>query len=285
VGTTVGEAVGLVGKKLSAAGFEDPRRRARLVLAAALGLSPTEVFAHPERALSTPHQMRIAQTTDRVLAREPLSRIVGVREFWGLEFLLSDDTLDPRPETETLVEAVLRRLPCRNLPYRFLDLGTGSGCILLALLAEFPEATGLGIDIAPGAVATARDNARLLGLANRAWFAVGKWMEAVAGRFDAIVANPPYIATSELAGLPPEVREHDPRRALDGGPDGLAAYRAIAGQLPGLLAPAGVFACEIGSTQADAVTAILAKAGLPRVEIAHDLAGLPRCIVAGGRAG
>lgn len=281
VGATIGLAVELTAKELTAAGFDEPRRYARRLLAAALSLSPTEVFAHPERGLGPAQQARIADMLKRVVAREPLSRIIGAREFWGLEFLLSADTLDPRPETETVVEAVLRRLPARSLPYRFLDLGTGTGCILLALLAEFPEAAGFGIDIAPGAACTARHNAARLGLAERAKFAVGSWAQAVSGRFDVVVANPPYIPGPDLPGLPPEVREHDPRPALDGGPDGLAAYRAIAADLPRLLAPAGLFACEIGSTQADAVSEVLAKAGLQPDEIALDLAGLPRCVVAG----
>ena len=280
---TIGAVLEDVSGKLTSAGFEEPRRLARRLLAAALGLSATEVFGHPERVLDRPQQNRIADTLARMLGREPLSRIVGLREFWGLEFLLSTDTLDPRPETETLVEAALRRLPSRSRPYRFLDLGTGSGCILLALLTEFPEAIGVGIDISPGAARAARRNADRLGLGARACFAVGNWAQAVAGCFDAVAANPPYVSGRDLAGLPPEVRDHDPRRALDGGPDGLAAYRAIAADLLRLLAPAGFFACEIGSTQADAVTGILAEAGLARQEIAADLAGLPRCIVAGAR--
>jgi release factor glutamine methyltransferase len=277
---TLGSILDAAAEELSEAAFEEPRRQARRLLAAALGWSPTEVFAHPERRLDEPQQARIAQTLKRAMAREPLSRIAGRREFWGLEFLLSADTLDPRPETETVVDAVLRRLPSRGRPYRFLDLGTGSGCLLLALLAEFPQATGFGIDIAPGAVETAGNNARRLGLADRAGFAVGNWGEAVTGCFDAVVANPPYIPAPDIAGLPPEVRDYDPRRALDGGADGLAAYRRIAADLPRLLAQAGFFACEIGSTQADAVAAILIGAGLRHRETARDLAGLPRCIVA-----
>jgi release factor glutamine methyltransferase len=179
------------------------------------------------------------------------------------------------------VEAVLRRLTSRRAPYRFLDLGTGSGCILLALLSEFPDAAGLGIDVSPGAANAARTNAGRLGLGGRAGFAVGNWADAVAGRFDAVVANPPYIPGPEIERLPPEVRDHDPRRALDGGADGLAAYRKIAADLPRLLAPAGLFACEIGSMQADAVTAILVETGLRNVEIGRDLAGLPRCLSGG----
>ena len=279
MGATIGAAIDHAAERLSAAGFEEPRRQARRLLAAALGLSPTEVFAYPERRLDEPQQARIAQTLERVLAREPLGRIIGLREFWGLEFQLSADTLEPRPETETVVEAVLRRLSDRGQACRFLDLGTGSGCILLALLTEYPAATGLGVDIAPGAISTACGNAARLGLRDRAGFAVGNWAQAVAGRFDAVIANPPYIPARDIPGLPPEVRDHDPRRALDGGADGLAAYRTIAPDLSRLLARAGFFACEIGSTQANAVSAILVEAGLRTDGVAFDLAGLPRCVV------
>jgi release factor glutamine methyltransferase len=275
---------------LAAAGSEEPRRLARHILVAVMGLSPAELFAHPHRRLDEEERARIAAMTMRVAACEPLSRILGHREFWGLEFALSPDTLDPRPETETIVEAVLKRLTDRARPYRFLDLGTGSGCLLLALLSEYPNASGIGIDIAPGAVAMARQNAERLGLGARASFAAGDWGAALsgrfdagrfdAGRFDAVVTNPPYIATAELAYLPPEVRDHDPHPALDGGADGLAAYRAIAAELPPLLCPGGLFAAELGFGQAEAVAKIIAEGGLAVEEVAADLAGIARVIVA-----
>ena len=250
------------------------------MLAAALGLSAAEVFAHPERPLTPAERARLAKMLERMVAGEPLSRITGRREFWGLEFLLSGDTLDPRPETETVVEAVLARLPERGRPYRLLDLGTGTGCLLLALLSEYPAASGVGVDIAPGAVRTARLNAERVGAGGRAHFVAGSWSDALTSRFDAVVANPPYIASAGIAALPPEVREHDPRRALDGGADGLAAYREIAAGLPRLLPPNGVFAAEIGLGQAEAVAAILARQGLRMDGIDRDLAGIERCIIA-----
>jgi release factor glutamine methyltransferase len=265
---------------LSAAGLEEPRRLARRIVVAVMGLSPAELFAHPQRRLDDEERARIAATTMRAAACEPLSRILGHREFWGLEFALSPDTLDPRPETETIVEAVLKRLTERDRPYRFLDLGTGSGCLLLALLCEYPNASGVGIDIAPGAAAMARKNAGRLGLGARAQSVVGDWGAALSGRFDAVVTNPPYIATAELAHLPPEVRDHDPHRALDGGADGLDAYRAIAGDLPRLLQPGGLFAAELGFGQAEAAAEIIAEGGLAVEEIAADLAGIARVIVA-----
>ena len=265
---------------LAAAGLDEPRRRARRLIAAALGISETEVFADPKRQLGPAERGQIAAVLERVLRREPLTRILGRREFWGLELSLSPDTLDPRPETETVVEAVLARRPDRRPPYRILDLGTGSGCLLLALLSEFAYANGIGIDIARGAVMAARGNAAVLGLADRARFVISDWAKALAGRFDIVVANPPYIETAAIPDLAPEVRDHDPHLALDGGGDGLAGYRKIVSELPRLLAPGGLFATEIGSDQADAVAALLRQAGLTVEAVVPDLAGLPRCVVA-----
>jgi release factor glutamine methyltransferase len=280
VTATIGTALDRVAAALAAGGVDEPRRRARRLIAAALQLSPLDVLARPERAVAPAAQERIADMMRRTLAREPLSRVAGTREFWGLEFRLSADALDPRPETETVVEAALARLCDRQRRYRLLDLGTGSGCLLLALLAELRHGVGLGIDIAPGAAATARENARRLGQGARARFAVSDWAAAVAGRFDAVLANPPYIASAAICALPREVRDYDPHRALDGGRDGLAAYRAIAADLPRLLPPGGLFATEIGAGQSAAVAAILCEAGLRIDAVVPDLAGIPRCIVA-----
>jgi release factor glutamine methyltransferase len=280
VSVTIGSALAETAEALMAAGLVEPRRRARRVIAAALGVSAAEVFAHPERVLSHEEHARIVAIARRVIAREPLSRVLGRREFWGLDFALSPDTLDPRPESETLVEAVLARLTDRGNAYRFLDLGTGSGCLLLALLSEYPNASGVGIDIAFGAAEAARENAERSGMPERAGFIVGDWGGALAGAFDAVIANPPYIATAELGELPPEVREHDPRRALDGGADGLAAYRAIARELPRLLVPGGLFIAEIGAGQAEMAARIVAAAGLGVEDIAADLAGIPRALIA-----
>jgi release factor glutamine methyltransferase len=279
-GALIGSILAETAVMLAEAGLDEPRRRARRLIAAALGLSMAEVFARPERVLSQEEYSRIAAFGRRVVAREPLSRVLGRREFWGLDFILSPDTLDPRPETETIVEAVLARLADRASAYRFLDLGTGSGCLLLALLSEYPNANGIGIDIAFGAATAARHNAERLGFQERACFIVGDWGAALAGAFDAIVANPPYIATAELAGLPPEVRDHDPPRALDGGADGLAAYRAIARELPRLLVPGGLFAAEIGAGQAEAAAKILNAGGLVLEDITPDLSGIARVLIA-----
>jgi release factor glutamine methyltransferase len=277
---TVGSTLGAVSAALLEAGFDEPRRRARRLIATALDVPMTDVFAHLDRLITEDDGERIGNVLRRVLAHEPLSRVLGVREFWGLDYALSPETLDPRPESETIIEAVLARLPERGRAWRILDLGTGSGCLLLALLSEFPAASGFGVDLAFGAAAAARRNAARLGLADRASFVVGDWTAALAGRFDVVVANPPYIASAAIAGLPREVRDFDPRRALDGGSDGLDSYRALLAGLPRLLASGGIFAGEIGHGQDRAVAALIAASGLAIDAIIPDLAGIPRCVVA-----
>jgi release factor glutamine methyltransferase len=268
-----------VAAALSVAGFEEPHRHARRLVASALAISRADLFGHPDRAVDEQQISRIRGMLGRVIAREPLSRILGWREFWGLEFALSAETFDPRPETETVVEAVLTRIPDRRAPLRFLDLGTGTGCLLLALLGEFPAASGVGIDIAEGAVRTAACNAVALGFADRALFLVGDWGTAVSVKFDAVIANPPYIASGDLWLVPREVACHDPWRALDGGEDGLRAYRAIATHLPRLLASNGIFVTEVGVDQADAVAAVMRTNGLAVDGIEKDLVGISRCVI------
>jgi release factor glutamine methyltransferase len=246
----------------------------------ALAVPPPDLFGYPERTLDEQQISRVRALLRRMVAGEPLSRVFKRREFWGLEFSLSADTLDPRPETETVIEGVLRREPDRSAPRRLLDLGTGTGCLLLALLAELPAASGVGIDIAEGAVRTAARNAVNLGLADRARFFVGDWATAVSGKFDAILANPPYIASEALALLPREVVCYDPRRALDGGADGLRSHRAIAEAAPRLLSPRGILATEIGAGQGDAVADIMRKNSLIVDGVEKDLAGIARCVIA-----
>ncbi|HEU0157242.1 MAG TPA: peptide chain release factor N(5)-glutamine methyltransferase [Stellaceae bacterium] len=265
---------------LAAAGFDEPRRRARRLISAVLDLDAGELLSGSERVLTPSQTSRVHASLRRMLAHEPLSRILGKREFWGMEFTLSPDTLDPRPDSETVVEAVLKRLPRRAAPLRVLDLGTGTGCLLLALLSEYQGAFGVGIDASAGAAITARQNAEVLGLADRARFFVGNWAAAISGRFDVVVTNPPYLAAAELAELPPEVAGYDPRRALDGGADGLSAYRAIAEGLSAVLAPRGLFVAEMGAGQANSVSVMLERAGLAVEGVECDLAGVVRCVVA-----
>jgi release factor glutamine methyltransferase len=275
---TIAAALAAAAERLAAAGIVDSRREARRIVALALGVEPGTVLGYPERPIDTPAQHRLAALLARRAAREPFSRLEGRRGFWSLDFALSPDTLDPRPDSETLIEAALERLPDRGAGLRVLDLGTGTGCLLLALLAELPNATGVGVDILPGAVATARRNAAALGLAGRAAFLCGDWGAAIAGGVDVILSNPPYIPTGEIETLAGEVARYDPRAALDGGFDGFTAYRRLARETRRLLNPAGVAFFELGAGQAAAVAGVMAEAGLEMVGIRRDLAGIERCI-------
>jgi release factor glutamine methyltransferase len=208
-----------------------------------------------------------------------MAHILGRREFWSLDFAVTSDTLTPRPDSETLVAAVLDIVAGRDRPLGILDLGTGTGCLLLALLHELPNATGVGVDRSAAALAVALGNAQALGLAPRVQFHEGDWGEGLTGRFDVVISNPPYIVSADVPNLSPEVR-HEPRLALDGGADGLDAYRALAPHVGRLLEPAGVAVLEIGEGQAPAVEEILRTAGLKPVDRRRDLAGIERCIVA-----
>jgi release factor glutamine methyltransferase len=272
--------------RLAAAGVASAALDATLLLCAATGERREVVMAYPERPVIPEAAEAYRAMIDRRAAREPVSRILGRREFWGLDFMVAPAVLDPRPDTETLVRAALDWLEGRP-PARIVDLGTGSGCILLALLHEHPDATGLGIDVSEDALTVARVNARTLGLAEQAMFARGDWLsELPDGSADMIVSNPPYIPRAEIAGLDPEVAVYDPAGALDGGADGLDAYRRIAADLARVLAPGGAVFLEIGAGQEDAVTALLEAGGADAVQQFHDLSGRVRCLGAffgGGR--
>lgn len=266
--------------RLREAGVDTPDLDARLLVEHALGLTRSDLFARANDSIPDSDAARVLTLVERRAAREPVGRILGHREFWTIDLALNPDTLEPRPDTETLVEAVLRSLPDRSAPLRLLDLGTGTGCILLALLAELPDATGVGVDLSPGAVAAATGNAARNGLVERARFQTGNWGAGLAERFDVVVSNPPYIPSADIATLDPEVREHDPLRALDGGADGLDAYRIIAGQMPDLLRPGGLAGLEVGQGQAADVAGLLAAAGLEPVGVFRDLGGVERCVLA-----
>ena len=277
--TTCGEALADLTDRLRSGGIASARLDARILLAQALGIGVTTVFSHPERLLGDGEVERLGTLTARRLRHEPVSRILGRREFWSLDFTITGDTLDPRPDTETLVEAVLGCASDRQAPLKVLDLGSGSGCILLALLSELPVATGIGVDRNLGAVAVATANAVALGLARRTAFVVGDWGKGIDGQFDVIVTNPPYIPDHEIARLDAEVAEYDPWAALAGGADGLACYRALAPDLVGLLKPGGVAAVEVGQGQAQAVCQIVEQAGLVGIGRRKDLAGTERCVL------
>ena len=276
---TEGEALSAAAARLAAGGINEPRREARLLLALALQCPVERLVLSSTDAIAPASAAQFAALVERRAHHEPYSRIVGKREFWSREFLLSADTLDPRPDSETLIEAALARIADRDAVIDLVDLGTGTGALLLALLTELPNARGLGIDCAPGAVETARRNAAALDLAGRARFAVGHWADGLSAPVDVILVNPPYIPTAQLAELAPEVRGYDPRAALDGGPDGLAAYRELAPALARLLRSTGFAVCEIGAGQAAAVVAYMTRSCLETVAVACDLAGVERCLV------
>lgn len=276
-GETVGAALRWGAERLGRAGIEAPRREARLLLARALGRSVEWVLAHPEGELGD--LSGYAALVRRREDREPVSHILGEREFWSLPFRVGPDVLDPRPDSETLVELALAQFPARDHPLGVLDLGVGSGCLLLSFLSERPLAFGVGVDLSPAALAVARDNARALGLAGRCAFVCGDWAESLSGSFDLILANPPYIPEGEIDGLAPEVARFEPRSALAGGPDGLDCYRALAPGIAGLLAPRGKAIVEFGIGQAAAVGGIFEGAGMTLGDNRSDLSGRPRCLL------
>ena len=262
------------------AGLDTPDLDARILVGHALALDHAALAAQADRRLTGREAEAIAALARRRLDREPVARIVGTKEFWGLPLALNADTLVPRPETETVVEAALAALgDVRGRALRVADLDTGSGALLLALLSEIPAARGVGTDISVAALRCARSNAAALGLAARASFVACDHGAALDGGFDLVVANPPYIASGDIARLEPDVRDFDPNRALDGGADGLAAYRAIVADARRLLAHHGVLVLELGAGQLDALRSLTAAAGLaPAAECRSDLAGVPRAL-------
>jgi release factor glutamine methyltransferase len=278
-GTSRAEARTRAAAYLAERGVETAALDARILVQDLLGLTSADLALRGDVPLSEDEAARLSAALARRAGGEPVARILGAWEFWGLPFRLSPATLVPRPDTETVVEAALALGHPREAPLRLLDLGTGTGCLLVALLAEWPRATGLGVDRSAEALATARDNAARNGVGARACFAGGDWAAAVRGPFDLIVSNPPYIAAGVIDGLAEEVRVHDPRLALDGGPDGLDAYRALIAQAPRLLAPGGRLVVEIGYDQEAALRGLAAESGLSVEAVRRDLAGHPRAVV------
>jgi release factor glutamine methyltransferase len=259
------------------AGLDTPDLDARVLVGHALEFDHTALVAAGARPLGE-NAAEIAAFEQRRLAGEPVARIVGAREFWGLPLIVTPAVLVPRPETETVVELALSLIEDRRRSLRIADLGTGTGAILLALLSELPNATGIGTDLSPEALDVARRNAATLGLGGRSRFLVSDFAAGLTGRFDLVVSNPPYVATSDIATLAREVRDHDPRLALDGGTDGLAAYRAIAADAPRLIG--GHLVVEIGAGQQPEVEFLLAEKGLAITAVRHDLYGVARAVAA-----
>jgi release factor glutamine methyltransferase len=284
-GRTVREALRLATDRLAAAGVPDAAVDARHLVAHALGIERGVLLSAPERELDADAQHRLTGMTARRAAREPVSRIIGEREFYGLALALDANTLDPRPDTETVVSVALAlaaAMPKSDGPLRILDLGTGTGAIALALLAALPEAEAVATDISASALSTARRNAERHGLAGRIRFIQSRWLDDVDGRYQLVVTNPPYIRCDEIASLAPEVARWEPHRALDGGPDGLDAYRAILADTSRVLAPDGWAVFEVGHDQAAAVAALAVNHGFEPAPLEwpllRDLGGNTRCV-------
>jgi release factor glutamine methyltransferase len=281
-GRTIETARRALTARFKRASVESADLDARILVGSVLGLDLTGLIAAAARILNRDEAERLESLARRRIAGEPAARIIGLKEFWGLPLRLSPATLVPRPDTETVVEAaleILRAESRRDSPLRIADLGTGSGAILLALLSELPDAFGIGTDISVPALRTARDNARQLGLVARTAFVACDYAAALSGPFDLIVSNPPYIRSAQIASLDAEVRDHDPHRALDGGIDGLDAYRLIAPQARRLLAPGGALVMEVGHGQSGDVQELLAAAGaMPAGPPKSDLAGIRRAV-------
>ncbi|MBV8592734.1 MAG: peptide chain release factor N(5)-glutamine methyltransferase [Caulobacteraceae bacterium] len=278
-GRTLVSAWAAARRRLESAGIDGPVIDARLLLEAATGASRTDIIADPHRPLDDEQAARLDAYLDRRAAREPVSHILGRKGFWKIMLKVTPDVLAPRPDTEAILDAVLADIP-DDRPVAILDLGVGSGALLLSLLAERPLARGLGVDVSEAALAVARENAANLGLAPRAALMRGDWTAGLApASFDLVVANPPYIPTADIAGLAPEVARHEPRLALDGGEDGLDAYRRLAPEILRVLRPGGRFAVEIGLGQGPDVAALFAAAGAADIAARPDLTRRDRVVV------
>ncbi len=268
---------------LAAHGIEDPEREARLLIEIATGLAPERILLEAARALTPDEAGALSRAIERRCSDEPISRIRGSREFYGRTFQVTPDVLDPRPDTETVVDQVLQwsdETGGRSEPLRILDVGTGSGCLLVTLLAELPAATGLGTDISPAALEVARANAERHGVAERARFALHRSLDGIEGPFDVLVSNPPYIPSGQIAGLEPGVRKFDPLSALDGGPDGLAVYRELA-QAAAAIVSSGWIVLEVGAGQDEDVARLFQDAlgaRVKRIVVKPDLGGHRRCV-------
>ena len=281
--TTLVQAWTSARDRLKAAGIDQPVLDARVLVEAAASATRTDILTDPYRVLDDEQVSTLDDYVERRIRRQPVSHIVGRKGFWKIMLGVTPDVLTPRPETEMLVGLGLQSFE-EFKSFTVLDLGVGSGAILLAILAERPAAKGLGVDVSEEALAVARDNAASLGLEGRAAFLRGDWTAGLGdGTFDLVVSNPPYIASEVIETLEPEVRDHEPRLALDGGPDGLDAYRALASEVLRVLRPGGTFALEIGHDQGPLVEALMQAAGAAEVRVIQDLAGKDR-VVAGRKA-
>jgi release factor glutamine methyltransferase len=277
---TLSEAIRDISHRLAACAVDNVGAEARMLLLGAAGLSRSDLIANPDRRLDRDAAEKLRQWLTRRLAGEPATRIIGERHFWTLSLRVTPDVLDPRPDSETIVSAALDTLgPRTSEPLRILDLGVGSGALLLSMLSGCPLATGVGVDLSEEACAVARDNAVRNGLEARAEIRQGRWTEGLTETFDLVLSNPPYIETATIEDLSVEVRGHDPKLALDGGPDGLDAYRDLASALGGVMRPGAITVLELGIGQGPAVAGLAEAAGLRVVGSKKDFAGVERALI------
>jgi len=277
---TINTAIVEMRDSFKSAGLDTPELDASLLIQDVLRMSPEKLLLDSNKLVTDFESKKLANAMQRRILREPVSRIIGSRAFWKSEFKITPETLDPRPDSETLIESVLS-IANKEAPLTILDMGTGSGCLLLSLLQELPQATGIGIDISAEAVQVAMQNAETLNLSKRVSFKIINWTKMTSeSTFDLVISNPPYIPESDISTLEPEVRQHDPILALSGGTDGLDCYREIATLLPCLLTETGYAFLEIGATQARTVKDILAKQNVHVLKIIQDIAGHNRCVIA-----
>jgi len=278
--TTVGSLYQYLIDELSQANIEKPHLEARMLLTYVIGIDQTHIFAYPEREINPKFFNHLSELTARRKANEPIAYITGTQEFWSLNFTVTKDTLIPRPDSETVIEATIAAVVDKMAPLTILDLGTGSGCLLLALLSEMPHARGIGIDISPLACKVAEKNAENLGLKDRAKFCQGNWLAGVKDTFDIIVSNPPYIAEKNIHTLDKDVKNFEPHLALSGGVDGLVCYRIIAEQSINHLNRGGIIAIEIGINQGLDINRIFLNNKFKLISIHKDTANIDRCILA-----
>ncbi len=283
--TAVAEALACVRSMLRRAGVDDPRLDARVLVAHVLGCDKARLRGFPEQRLTDVQRDNLRSLATKRAGRMPMAQVLGTWEFWSLDLRVTPDTLTPRPDSEAIVACCLDLAAAHGAPSRIVDLGTGSGCLIVSLLLAWPRCRGLGVDCSEAALAVARDNARSHGLEGRARFERGDWLAGVDGSFDLVVANPPYVPSGDIAGLDPEVARHEPRLALDGGRDGLDCYRAILPGVASRLAPGGFVVLEHGEGQGPGLECLASSSGLEAVSVATDLSGRRRGLALRPRGG
>lgn len=279
--TTIREAWLAGAERLAAAGIDTARLDARVLLAHTMNLAPGETVS--SRELTAEEHARYEELLARRAAREPAAYIIGEREFWSLSFEVGPGVLIPRPESETLIEQAMKAFPDRSAPLEVLDLGTGSGCLLISFLADHPNTRGLGVDRSPDALYWARKNVARHGLESRCALKQLDWANGIAGQYDVLFCNPPYLSSAEMREIAPELSLYEPEGALDGGDDGLSAYRLLGPLAANVLKPGGRAFIEIGSAQGESAVTVMEQEGLSILAVVNDLAGHPRCIVAATR--